>query len=244
LNKIKVIHKPKLFYKKFKYRVKFYCLDLYTTRYARNLEELERALYSRFERIVFLHTGTMPHEPGRLKSKLPVDIENQKRLERFLLWKLANQQSEDVLIRIDGNSGSAFSNDLEKLKELEKSVFTDSVAELEYSEINLAGDPDIITLKNPKHKYRVYLKSKVISLDFHSELASFLNLHEKSLYPCNALKTFAEAKDRKTRYWKYRWLSGSFFIEYDSESVSTLISLFLDQYLGKTYKIEKRIVSY
>jgi len=148
-------------------------------------------------------------------------------------WR--NSQSKDITIRIDYDMISVYGNDLFKLQTLE---YVDT--NVDYCEVKLEGDPSILERNNPKHKYRTYFRCRSLqNADLHTEMQKFLQSYEKSVYPCGALRRWAfEIKDGQN--WRKHYLEASFFVDYDIESIQTILGLTFDSYLGKTYKVEQR----
>jgi hypothetical protein len=103
--------------------------------------------------------------------------------------------------------------------------------------------PDIVYLKNPKHKHRVYLRAKTYdgaTIDkLKSEFTDYLNTYSGTFYPCAALTKWLEVDPNKY-LWYSRTIQNSHFIEYDEESALTMILMCFPQLIGKRYKIEQK----
>lgn len=101
--------------------------------------------------------------------------------------------------------------------------------------------PDIIYLKNPKHKYRVYLRAK--TYDQHtgdklkSEFTEYLNKYASTFYPCPALIKWLEADPAKY-LWYSRNVQNSHFIEYDDASAIIMLAMCFPDLIGKRYQLE------
>lgn len=224
-----------LYYKQYQYKARFLLDGVSLAARSINIPQLEKWIanqlkyYDRFSSQIALTAK-------RLRS-------NKEALGKFLLWKSKYEGS--IKIRTEGASCTVFANDLKVLKKLEKIATSDVV----YNRVELYGDPDTIDLIKPKHKYRVYLKSKRVpdSRAFGTELTDFFELHKTTLFPCPALKLWAfEASNpasnvsRQLYMYQFNWLPAKYFIEYDNESTMTLLSFFLDGYLSKTHKVVQR----
>jgi hypothetical protein len=223
---MKIVEKPNLYYDKYKYRAHLTHPDFNIARYAKNEFELQRAIENRYVNNVyyFAITGTNRNEK--------VELVNKVLLSNFIDWR--NNFSDKTTIRMDYNSISVYSNDLNLLKTLETLG-----PEVEYYEIELTGSPDLLLRENPKHPYRTYFKSKTVPMDFHDELKSFLESYKNSAFPCGALLNWANNLPIRQQ-WKRKYIEASYFIEYDNESFRTILGLTFDRYLGKTYKVEER----
>lgn len=234
MNKVfKVVDKQNLFFGKFLYKASFTSELLHCTRYAKTVKELENVLLNRVRDHI---TVFVPVDAAANKVHFP---SNKSFLDSFTIWKTINH-GPDCMVRIDYRTGSVYSNDLNKLAELE-TLCKFNNPKVKYTKINLLPNSDVLFRKNPKHKYRVYLRSKNISLDTHDEIAEFLNRHKNTFYPCSALNVWLNATDKKIRYWRYRYCSAAFFIDYDNEADETLLRLSMNDYLGKVYKIQRKV---
>ena len=91
----------------------------------------------------------------------------------------------------------------------------------------------------PKHKFRVYLKSKRVEDGFLEELKSTME-RQKQLYPSNALRSWMSRDNKRWGIWHFRWTSAAHFIDYDDESTLSYLALMYGDILGKKYKLEKR----
>ena len=101
--------------------------------------------------------------------------------------------------------------------------------------------PDVIYLKNPKHKHRVYLRAK--SYDAYtadklkSEFTEYLNKYISTFHPCPALQRWLEADPAKY-LWYSRNVQNSHFIEYDDTSAITMLAMCFPDLIGKRYQLE------
>ena len=96
--------------------------------------------------------------------------------------------------------------------------------------------------KEPKYKYRVYLKSKRVSDSLIDSLIGFCDTYkDKNINISNSLITFINYIN--SEHWKHRiysYLNNSFFIEFNDDSMITIMHLIIGECIGKTYKLEKR----
>ena len=94
-------------------------------------------------------------------------------------------------------------------------------------------------MRKPKHKFRIYLKSRRVEGTFAEDLHTMFKKN-KSLYPSPALKHWAKGSSGNQNSWRYRFSNASHFIDYDDESVLSYLALLHGDMLGKRYKLEKR----
>jgi hypothetical protein len=91
----------------------------------------------------------------------------------------------------------------------------------------------------PQYKYRVYLKSKRVSDSLIDSLSGFCDTYkDKNINVSNGLIKFINSEHWKRRIYSY--LNNSFFIEYNDDSMITIMHLMMSECIGKTYKLEKR----
>ncbi len=93
--------------------------------------------------------------------------------------------------------------------------------------------------KEPQYKYRVYLKSKRVSDSLIDSLSGFCDTYkDKNINVSNGLIKFINSEHWKRRIYSY--LNNSFFIEFNDDSMITIMHLMMSECIGKTYKLEKR----
>jgi len=229
LNNVEV--RPTLYFNKYRYRAKYKMMGIHAASYAKDITHF-REIIQRQHR--YSSSGT-PYRYGITPKDYDYDT-----IERFMLWRSINK--EKIMLRLSGDSCSVFSNDLPLLESLRYIVIKNSI---EYTEIQLDGDPDVKVLKDPKHNYRIYFTNKQVNDEFKQDMLELFNAHQKTLFPCPALLKWVEdprfnPKAGGVGAWRRKYLMPFYFIDYDDESTILLLSLFFDGYLGKKYKLEKR----
>jgi hypothetical protein len=127
-------------------------------------------------------------------------------------------------------------NYLHTLKAIDPSL---TVKFTEVQKSNFTGVKHFV--REPKHKYRVYMKSRRIESGFVSEWKELLDRID-GLHPSPGLRYWLDNYDmtQPSWGWRYRWSSASFFIDYDDESTLSYLALMHGEILGKRYKLEKR----
>ncbi len=164
-------------------------------------------------------------------------LQNVENITNFINWRNKVKKLKTCTIRIESNSVAVFSNDLTFLKNIEQEIPGVSI---DYTEVQKAPYFGVkYFVRNPKHKYRVYLKPIRVDADTIVSLKDVIK-RTKFIYPSSALRFWtANALNNQGNY-RYRWLSASHFIDYDDEHNLSYLSLMLDKVLGKRYKLEKR----
>ncbi len=217
-------YKQKYYYSKYKYRAKIYVNGanflFYGVRTANHWVNLINGNISNWW-------------STRLTDADKIEIlKNKPIIEKFLDFK-NNSIKDEVAIRIDTNRISIFSNDLPMLLEITKWGVT-----LELTECKIYGQPDVMYFaKEPKNKFRIYLKSKKVTFDRINELNNFFNTNT-SLHPCGSLKKWLRLDGVKLRNSKY--CSASYYIDYDEEYMLSYLAIFCEEILGTKYKLQKR----
>lgn len=223
--------RDKLFYKKYKYKARFYCPGIQIIMYARDDKWIKNQLANPRNKDIRPYSG--------------------KILEFFDFYKEHHLCKNDlVTIRLDYNVTSVFSNDLKLLQTLE-----DIGCPIEYTEA-IDSIPEGIKyfVKEPKHKYRLYFKSKRVSESFPEKLKSWIERYENTgtvITPCSALKYWYTPSASRAKItnmfpsvannnWRLQYTVDSFFIDYNDESVLTLFMLMFDGIAGKKYKLLKK----
>jgi hypothetical protein len=169
----------------------------------------------------------------------PSVTEDLEALKQLIELRKSFKKDGTAIIRLEWNTASIFSNDLSLLKNIEN-IKPD--LDYDYTQVqthNFVGVKSFV--KEPKHKFRVYLKSRIVKGDLVEQLDGLLK-RTPNLYPCNSLKYWLlGAVLTKNQYsWKYRFTSPIHFIDYDDESTLSYLALMHGEYLGKRYKLEKR----
>jgi len=171
------------------------------------------------------------------RPEVTADLEALKQLIEL---RRSFKKDGSAIIRLEWHTASIFSNDLSLLKSIEN---IKPELDYDYTQVqtnNFVGVKSFA--KEPKHKFRVYLKSKIVKGGLVEQLDELLK-RTPSLYPCNSLKYWLlGAVLTKNQYsWRYRFTSPIHFIDYDDESTLSYLALMHGEYLGKRYKLEKRL---
>ena len=215
------------YYGKYKYRVRFSIEGVRYAMYEKNFDGLMKRynLLSGWKKIKDLDR--------------PIVTENLEALGKFIDFRNMLKETNTGLVRIESSKISIFSNDLALLKTSEtikEDIFYD------YTEVqtnNFVGIKSFV--KDPKHKYRVYLRSKLIQEIFVTQLDDLLK-RSKELYPSPSLKYWLQGYNNTAPSWswRYRYTNCNHFIDYDDESTLSYLALMHGEFLGKRYKLEKR----
>lgn len=220
---VEYIDHRSLYYNKYRYRARFYCTGIYLAMWDLSLEEIERKVKS---------------NRHRLKNASADKIKN------FTDWKNTQPKGKNKtnIVRIENDTASVFSNDLNSLKTLENLG-----CHVDYTEIgdNIPVGTKYFT-REPKYKHRIYLRSKRVTEDFRNRLSLLFDRYKNTntnISPSPSLKDWLQISNFGTGWSTWRRLSCSshFFIDYNDESFITLFALSFDQsMISAKYKLEKR----
>ena len=214
------------YYNKYEYRARF---NLVGVRYTWYIKSDIQELVERLEA-----PATSYH---RLAYEREEVRENLAILASFLKWRNELKEKKNSTIRIEHNTVGVFSNDLQELKDIVNCIPGIEVDLTQAQISNYIGIKHFV--RKPKHKFRIYLKSRRVEDSFAEDLYNMFKKN-KSLYPSPALKHWAKGSKGNRSSWRYRFSNASHFIDYDDESVLSYLALMHGSMLGKRYKLEKR----
>lgn len=221
-------YRDQYYYGKYSYRVRF---KLPGIRYIINEKTVE-GLMKRYDAT----TGWKKIKD----SDRPIVTENLEALKQIIELRKSVKKDDIGTIRVEWNTVAFFSNDLSLLKSIEN-IKPD--IEYDYTQVythNFIGIKSFV--KTPKHKFRIYLKAKVIEGDFAVRLNELLTRNTTDLHPSPSLKYWLNgyALNSNQYSWRYIYTNATHFIDYDDESTLSYLALIHGEYLGKRYKLEKR----
>jgi hypothetical protein len=164
-----------------------------------------------------------------------IDLDN---IESFIDWKTKHVKTKTCSLRIEGSTAGVFSNDLQLLHTLRNIAGSEHVNFTEIVDIAPTGVK--LFAKEPKHKYRAYLKSKRVKDTFKDELSEFINRYKNTktvIVPSDALRHWLKGHYKS---WHINYCSAHYYIEYDDESTNSLLSLMFGDMIKRRFKLEKR----
>ena len=164
-------------------------------------------------------------------------LENKQELVSYIDWRNAHKKQGHITFRLEGDTASIYSNDLELLLTLKNIPVEVKITEVKLEQF--AGTKYYV--RTPKHKYRIYLKSVYIKdKTFITDLDNTIK-KSKELVPSDSLKKWLLGyKHAQHSMWRYHYASGTHSIDYDNESTLSYLVLMYGDMLGKRYKLEKR----
>ena len=217
------------YYNKYLYRARFNLDGIMYTWWADDIEDIKKKLTTK--------------NYGRIrKNDRDMVTKNLDKLEAYLNWRNTNApkkpKNKEVTIRIEYKTCAVFSNDLQLLHTLDQLHPDLTVDYTEVQKSEYSGVKHFV--REPKHKYRVYLKSKRIEESFVTDMKDLFN-RMPNLHPSPGLSYWLDGYQHSSfRHWQYRYASSAHFIDYDDESTLSYLALMHGDMLGKKYKLEKR----
>jgi hypothetical protein len=194
-------YKENNYYNKYRYRAKFRLEGLRFTDYAKTPADLIKRL----------------NETGYNKVRAEIKalaMEKINELNNYIEWRNSNKKPGVVGFRLEGNTASIYSNDLELLVTLkELGLVTVKITEVQVEQF--AGTKYYVN--KPKHNYRIYLRTAYIEeKNFIKDLYDTIS-KSKELVPSNALKLWLKEYIRRPisslNSWSYRYTSGTHSID-------------------------------
>ena len=221
-------YKENNYYNKYRYRAKFRIDGLGLSSYVETPEDLVKRIDSTvYNRL-------------RVDRKAMV-VGNFNEITNFIDWRNSNKKPGSITFRLEGDTSSVYSNDLDLLLTLkELGPITVKITEVQVEQF--AGTKYYVN--KPKHNYRIYLKTAYIEdKTFVKDLYDTIS-KSKELVPSDALQKWLDGYVKRPiaalNSWSYRYTSGTHSIDYDNESTLSYLVLMYGHMLGKRYKLEKR----
>ena len=151
-------------------------------------------------------------------------------ISQFITWR-NTVDKQKCLYRIQGNKVSFFSNSLgllETLQCLDENLLLYKAECLDRDKMYFK--------KQPKYKYRTYFRAKRLGSDFSDSVRDLSETYVNTLHFCPAL---FKALFLKNQYNSYRYIHGSYYVDYNDEQMLTILGMWFPDMLGKTFSLVK-----
>jgi len=164
---------------------------------------------------------------------------NYAAVKQFLEWKENVLSSKkDIRVRAEDSHVSVFSSDIDFLRTLDT---------LGLPVVYYAVDEQVVHgvkffKTEPKHKFRMYLKSKRVGPDFAKSLCDMVDRYKgtpSALHPSGATKRWLHYREVH-RSWYSNYCSSGYNFDYDDEGVVSLFSLMFPGMISRILRLEKR----
>ena len=176
--------------------------------------------------------------PGRIQNPERKTIIEQNlpmlNLVCPMIKQLIKGDKANISIRSEGDKLSICTNNLSILDGI-KAVAKENMKLVTASVVYDVGVKYFV--RQPKHKFRVYLKSVRITPDTKTELIKFLSEHE-NMFPSKTLGRWMASANFTASY--HRFMSSTWYVDLDDDTYISYLHLMFGDVFGKTYSLEKR----
>lgn len=228
LFKLKIEKRNKLYYGKYPYRATLKVVGSSYTYYSKNYDDF-CARMQRHKNDVNKSQNYHVKDGHEYWVKF-LDTINYLKIKEYFKWRETN--ADYVTIRVEGDKISVFCCDLNLLTTLETIN-----PQVTYTKVIPLKNDTLYFKKTPKFKYRTFFKSKRITTEFGQNVLDFAKRYNTSTEIKLSSSIVKFIKERNIN--RYTYLHGSYFVDYNNESVKSLVYMFFGDMLGKTYYLEK-----
>ena len=225
--KFKTEQRNKLYFNKFQYRARVRIIGVQYTYYTPDIDTYKGRI-EKYSANAFLPGYRKYFDEGVDDVNYWKTI-NFETIEKYLIYR-DTMPKEKFMARISGDTVSVFSNDLNMFNYLQSIDPKMTITKAEVLETDT-----MYFKREPKYKYRTYFKARRMPKDFTENVFNLKDMYS-SLHFCPAL---LRALFYKTPYNPYRYMHGSFYVEYNDEKMLTILSMWFTTMLGKTYSCEQ-----
>jgi hypothetical protein len=228
LFKLKIEKRNKLYYGKYPYKATLTIVGSAYTYYSQSYEDFCKRI-ERQKNDLTRVSGYFAQERNNNWVKFLEEV-NYTIIKDYFNWRETHK--DYVTIRVEGDKVSVFSCDLSLLQTLENIN-----SDVTYTKAVVLKADTLYFKKVPKYKYRTYFKSKRITNEFSQNVIDFADRYKNNedLKLSPALIKYLSGRNVN----RYTYLHGSYFIEYNNESMKSLIFMFFGDMVGKSFNLEK-----
>lgn len=222
-SKFKIEIRNKLYFNKFKYKAVAFIQGAAYTYYTPDLETF-------VERMEKLRGNTNRYGVRVMHDdwKEYWDEVNLDRISQFITWR--NIISKDrCMHRIQNDHVSFFSDDLSLLQTL-----TSIDPKLSFYEAKCFDPTTMYFKKQPKYKYRTYFKAKRMPKDFSDNCRTLQGMYKSLNFSKGLFNSLFH-----NNWHQFRYMHGSYFVEYNDEQMHTILAMWFPDMLAKTYSLAK-----
>lgn len=207
-------HKTTLYYKKYKYRLVLSIPHIGRIRECNTIQQYK-------SKIDYLITKNFA--PSNFLQKVNLVI-----VEKVIDYKVSGK----LFSRLAYNSISFYANDLNELINLSHQY---NDVKMKLSEVIAPDECGVILFKkDPPTKFRTYIKRGQFSVEIKERFQELIDRYvntDSELFISKGLMRWLSSKSR--------WVWGSYFIGYNDEKTTMLLSLMIPEIIDKHYKLEK-----
>lgn len=215
-------YRDRLYYNKYKYKCNFVLLG---SEYLYGIKTEQQLI----RRINFLNINDTKKNLLRTNIKTLLD---------FIEWRetFSSGKPRSSTMRNEGSKVSVFANELSLFETL-KPFFNQSVSQTFEAKAALFSGVKYFA-KEPKHRYRVYLKSLSITTGARADFVEFIN-KQKSIYPSPSMRRWLDPTLIRRSWISSTYVRSSYSIDFDDDKILSYMMLMYSDMLGKFYKLEK-----
>lgn len=216
----------KLYFNKFKYKCKVHLPGVGYTYYTSDIDSFR----DRIERWKSQDEKHHTYWPNSYRTIDYADIKYDA-IEYYIDFR-NNMDKDKMTCRIEGRNVSFFSNDLNLFKPL---LVLDPYMEL--SESTVLDNKVFYMSRTPKYKFRTYFKGKRPPEKFLENVLDFSDRYPSVKVSEGLLRL---ARNRMHSHNRFMYMHNSYYVDYDDQSMLTILAMFFDNMLSKTYTLAKR----
>lgn len=198
-------YRDKLFYNKYKYKVKVNFPSLREFGWSKNINGWHNTI----------------------KRKYPKEQWDELLKYEGVLLQLKQVIDNGVSNRAEGNSISFFFSTNKEAVDFRRQC--PSNIDVKIFEAVASNENKVkFFMRKPKYKYRAYMKTRFLQVNERTELKKWLQEREDDIKLSPSFRYWL-SRDR------YFFLSGSYYIEFDDELLQTYLALSIGEYVNKFY---------
>ena len=227
LNKPKLIKRDRLFFDKYHYCVGFYMKELHVCRGADHDRvntwiDARQGWFNDYRNKN--HGGSWHNVMGGIEP-----VPDQVRHNCHIMVEFLKEHKDQHKLMISCNWGWFYTNDLATVKELSKLDFVDP---LNFTQATVTIPRGAIRIVSSPNKFRSYFRSTKLTQEQKTNLQNFVENNPE----IRCSPALSKWLNRETSpYW--RWCRDSYFIDYNSEYILTMLGLICHNVIRKTLNI-------
>jgi hypothetical protein len=225
--KFKPIVKDRLFYDQYEYSVSFYldevsCLKELNHRYIDTIIERRRE----WREISLQRWANINHGNKTIVTRRAKEITDENVTNLHTLTDVLLRSRADFKLVTSVSQAWIYTNDIELLESLDRHDF---LIVRQYSQALVDRPKNTIKLKDPKHRYRSYLRSVKLTDEEKMHLCNFFVNQQGHARISPALAHWMEDRFHRTQDY--------FFVDHDTESWLVMLALIKPGLIRKTSEL-------
>lgn len=215
--KFNIDERKSLYFNKFKYKAQCHVPGIRYTHYIDTIDEFREKI------------NRIKNRASQGFSYLGIENIDFSKIEKYLQIKFTKSKLKTYMIRMQSDSISVFAND-----KIELEPFINIDKDIVFFEAIVNNSKTMYFKVQPKYKYRTFFKGKKYDDSFPENINDLQNIYKDKIKFSKGLLRHLN----KRSYYKF--LHTSFYVDYNDESMIIILSLWMKDYLGKTYSLSKQ----